>query len=89
MGNSGRNIAVKALLVLPVMWVVLTFFNNISFLSSTLIGLVLLFAAYLIGDLMILPRSGNMTATVSDFVLSFLIIWVGLLILGRRGGARG
>ncbi len=82
MDKSGRNLFVKAMIVLPVMWIVLTLFNNISFLTSTLLGIVLLFVAYMIGDLGILPRSGNITATISDFILSYLVIWIGLLLLG-------
>ncbi|WP_338000981.1 DUF2512 family protein [Neobacillus terrae] len=60
----------------------LTLINDVSFLDSTLIGLVLLFLAYLTGDLMVLPKMGNIAATIGDFVLSLIIVWGGMKMLG-------
>lgn len=48
---------------------------DLSFGNVVLITLILGLAAYLIGDLMVLPRTNNTTATMADFGLSFLIIW--------------
>ncbi|HEY4553243.1 MAG TPA: DUF2512 family protein [Bacillaceae bacterium] len=80
--NHGKALGVKALLVLPVMWIVLTLLNDISFVTSTLLGIILLLLAYFTGDMMVLPRMGNIAATVGDFVLSFLVIWMGLNMAG-------
>lgn len=32
--------------------------------------------SYILGDLLILPRTNNTLATIADFALSFIIIWV-------------
>jgi hypothetical protein len=39
------------------------------------ISLVLGIIAYAMGDLFLLPRSNNTTATLADFGLAFLLIW--------------
>lgn len=33
-------------------------------------------AAYIIGDLLILPRTNNTVATIADFGLAFVVIWL-------------
>jgi hypothetical protein len=51
-------------------------------LSDATIGAALMAAlgigivAYLLGDLLILPKTNNIIATVSDAVLVFLMLWV-------------
>ncbi|PPA70875.1 DUF2512 family protein [Jeotgalibacillus proteolyticus] len=80
--NHGKALGIKAALVLPVVWIVLSLFNDVTFLDSTLIGIVLLILAYAAGDLFMLPKSGNVVATLSDFVVALLIIWGGLELLG-------
>ncbi|KYG32941.1 YndM family protein [Priestia endophytica] len=32
--------------------------------------------SYILGDLLILPRTNNTLATIADFALSFIIIWI-------------
>ncbi|MCV9885887.1 YndM family protein [Metabacillus halosaccharovorans] len=41
------------------------------FILTLIIGVV----SYLLGDLMLLPRTTNMTATFSDFAITMLITW--------------
>ncbi|MFS0690248.1 DUF2512 family protein [Sporosarcina sp. 179-K 8C2 HS] len=79
--NHGRSLLIKAILIFPVLWIVLTVFNGVSFWHSTILGIALLLISYL-GDLMILPRVGNMTATIGDLALSFIVLWGGLNLLG-------
>ncbi|MDA1475064.1 DUF2512 family protein [Bacillus sp. CLL-3-40] len=43
--------------------------------------LVLGVVSYLVGDLFLLPRTNNMTATIGDFGLSIVLIWA---ILGMQ-----
>lgn len=45
-------------------------FGNVFFIS-----LVLSLASYIIGDLIVLPRTNNTFATAADFGLAFLVIW--------------
>ncbi|WP_226527491.1 DUF2512 family protein [Metabacillus niabensis] len=41
------------------------------FILTLMIGVV----SYLLGDLMLLPRTTNMTASISDFAITMLITW--------------
>ncbi|MBB4822848.1 cation transport ATPase [Sporosarcina luteola] len=80
--NHGMAILFKAVLTFLVLWIVLSAIYNVSFLHSTFIGIVLLLVSYVAGDMMILPKMGNMAATTGDLVIGFLIIWGGLLLFG-------
>ncbi|MBM7716538.1 DUF2512 family protein [Siminovitchia sp. FSL H7-0308] len=82
--NHGRALLWKAIMVFPVVWIILSLFNDVTFFHSTLLGIVLLLLSYYIGDMMVLPKMGNMTATLGDFVLSLIVIWGGLVLLGYR-----
>ncbi|MCG7343717.1 YndM family protein [Sporosarcina sp. ACRSL] len=72
----------KALLILPVVWIVLSVFNDVSFGDSTILGIALLIISYLAGDMMILPKMGNMSATIGDLLVGTLVLWGGLNLLG-------
>jgi len=54
--------------------IILPLFAQISSGQAILIAVVLTVAAYLLGDLMVLPRYGNTTATVLDVVLAAVVI---------------
>jgi hypothetical protein len=41
--------------------------------------------AYIIGDILILPRSNNLAATISDLVMAFLVIFVFRYFSGYAG----
>ncbi|MCY7891388.1 YndM family protein, partial [Bacillus spizizenii] len=49
------------------------------FLSVMFIALFLGFVSYLSGDMLVLPRTNNITASLADFGLSFVILWVFVL----------
>ncbi|MHC0039115.1 YndM family protein [Pseudoneobacillus sp. C159] len=71
---------VKALLIkfvatLAILYIILGVFNDVAFRNVFLISLVVTLAAYLIGDMFILPRTNNIVATLVDFGLAFLVIW--------------
>ena len=61
---------IKYTAVTAVLLVILGIFQGISIPRVLLISF-LTGAAYLIGDLFILPKYGNMIATMADFGLSF------------------
>lgn len=79
--NHGKALMIKAMLVFPVVWLTLTVFFDVSLLDSTLLGLAILLVGYA-GDMTILPSMGNLSATIGDFVLTALILWLGLDMLG-------
>lgn len=80
--NHSQALLRKAILTLPFVWVILSLLNDVSFVNSTLLGIALILISYFLGDLMILPRMGNITATVSDFILTLIVIWGGLNVFG-------
>src|SRR4051794_12260918 len=80
--NHGRNLLIKAMLTLPVVWIVLSVFNDVSFWDSTILGIALLIISYLAGDMMILPKMGNMSATIGDLLLAMVVLWGGMNLLG-------
>ncbi|PGK43415.1 hypothetical protein CN907_07845 [Bacillus anthracis] len=67
---------IKYTAITAVLLIILSIFKGISIPKVLLISLLLTGAAYLIGDLFILPKYGNMIATMADFGLSFFGIWL-------------
>ncbi|CAI8844968.1 hypothetical protein COM13_11660 [Bacillus pseudomycoides] len=67
---------IKYTAISAVLLMILGIFQDVSIPRILLISLLLTGTAYLIGDLFVLPRYGNMVATIADFGLSFLGIWV-------------
>ena len=51
-------------------------FYDMSFGNVLSISVVLTLAAYLIGDMLILRRTNNTMATIADFGIAFLVIWL-------------
>ncbi|WP_243458072.1 DUF2512 family protein [Sporosarcina sp. Te-1] len=80
--NHGLAIMIKAPMTFLVLWIVLSAIYNVSFVHSTIIGVILILVSYVAGDMMILPKMGNMAATTGDLVIGFLVIWGGLLLFG-------
>jgi Protein of unknown function (DUF2512) len=70
-----RAFAIKFIVSLILLYIILGVGYDMAFRNVFWITLVLGVVSYLIGDLLILPRSNNSMATLSDFVLAFVIIW--------------
>jgi hypothetical protein len=70
-----KALAIKFVSSLVLLSLILGLLFDMAFSNIFLITLVLGVAAYLIGDLLILPRTNNTVATIADFGLAFLIIW--------------
>lgn len=70
-----RAMIIKLISTFVLLYIILGLIFDLSIGNVLLITLVVGIAAYLIGDLMILPRTNNTTATIADFGLAFLIIW--------------
>lgn len=71
-----RALAVKFLASLVLLYVILGLMYDMSFTNVFLISLVLGLASYVIGDLFLLPKTNNTIATLADFGLAFMIIWI-------------
>ena len=72
-----KNLAIKFISILAVLFVILGIFYDMSFGNVLSISVVLTLASYLIGDLLILRKKMNNTmATIADFAMAFLVIWL-------------
>jgi hypothetical protein len=71
-----KAFAFKFVATLVLLYIILGAMNGVDFRNVFLITLVLTVASYLIGDLGILPRTNNTVATIADFGLAFIIIYV-------------
>jgi hypothetical protein len=71
-----RAFLIKFLSSLVLLYIILGLFNGMSFGNVFLITTGLGIAAYVLGDMLILPRTNNNIATVADFLLAFMVIWL-------------
>ncbi|MCY8480815.1 YndM family protein [Bacillus mojavensis] len=78
-------LASKTALTLALLYVILDRVYHASFLSVLFIAFFLSFVTYLSGDILILPRTSNVTASLADFGLSLVILWVFLETQTRNG----
>lgn len=74
--NHIKALTIKFISSLVLLYIVLGLLYDMSFSNVFLITLVLGLASYIIGDMFILPRSNNTVATLADFGLAFLVIWL-------------
>ncbi|WP_010649904.1 DUF2512 family protein [Oceanobacillus massiliensis] len=72
----GKALAIKGVMTLVVLYLVLGLGFEMSFGNVFLITLILGIVSYAVGDLYILPKTSNMTATTADLGLAFLVIWL-------------
>ncbi|WP_404332881.1 YndM family protein [Mesobacillus maritimus] len=78
--------AIKFVSTLVLLYVILGLFFGMSFINVFLITLVLGVISYLLGDMLILPKTNNTIATIADFGLAFPLIW--LMTLNMTYGVR-
>ncbi|CAM4018184.1 YndM family protein [Mesobacillus thioparans] len=71
-----RAIAVKFIASFALLYVILGAMYDMSFTNVLLISLLLSVVSYVIGDLFLLQKTNNTIATLADFALAFMIIWV-------------
>lgn len=88
--NHLKAFTIKFIVSLILLYIVLGLFYAISFSNIFVITLLLVVASYSLGDMVILPRTNNIVATISDFVLTYLVVWLFgdiLWLLGDNIGA--
>ncbi|MBY0599025.1 YndM family protein [Bacillus bingmayongensis] len=66
---------IKYTAISAVLLMILGIFQDISISRVLFISLIITGAAYLIGDLFILPKYGNTVATIADLGLSLVGVW--------------
>lgn len=70
-----KAFALKFAASLVLLYVILGVFNGMSFGEVLLIAFVLTAVSYPMGDVMLLPKTNNTTATAVDFGLAMVLIW--------------
>ncbi|MCL6611086.1 MAG: YndM family protein [Peptococcaceae bacterium] len=50
--------------------------GGVSWVPAAVLALTVTMVSYIVGDLVILPETGNFTATVTDGGLALFILWV-------------
>lgn len=71
-----KAIGIKFIAITIVMYSVLAGFYTATVGNIFLISILVTGLSYVLGDLFILPRFGNLTATIADFGLTFFSLWV-------------
>ena len=71
-----KALAIKGIMTIIVLYLVLGLGFGFTFGDTLLMTIVLGVISYLLGDLYVLPRWNNMIATLADFGLAFLVIWL-------------
>lgn len=69
-----KTLSLKVLVIgLPV-YLILTLLGRVDWVAAAVITLILAAAAYFLGDAVILPAAGNLTATIADGALTFVLL---------------
>ncbi|MFC3038680.1 YndM family protein [Virgibacillus xinjiangensis] len=74
--EHGKALLIKGLLTLVALYLVLGIGYGMSFWNVLIITVVLGAISYFAGDLGVLPKNGNMMATMSDLGLTFVVVWL-------------
>lgn len=73
--KHGTSLLIKFAVVSLVLFSILSALDGMSFFDILMISLAVTGVAYFVGDMMILPRFGNIVATIADFGLAFFTTW--------------
>lgn len=74
--NHMKSLLIKFVSSLALLYIILGVIYEMDFGNVFLITLVLGVLSYIIGDLFILPRTNNTIATLADFGLALMVIWL-------------
>jgi hypothetical protein len=69
-------LSIKFISIFMVLGIILGLFYNLAFTEVLTIAVVLTAVGYVLGDLFILRRTNNLTASIADFGLAFVVIWL-------------
>ncbi|WP_186578189.1 YndM family protein [Aquibacillus kalidii] len=74
--NHLKAIGIKFIVISIVLYSILAGFYTATIGNIFVISLLVTGVAYVLGDLFILPRFGNLIASIADLGLAFLSIWL-------------
>ncbi|WNS73820.1 YndM family protein [Bacillus sp. DTU_2020_1000418_1_SI_GHA_SEK_038] len=70
-----KAFVLKFISCLVLLYIILGLFYGMSFGMVFLTSLTLAATSYILGDFLVLPRTNNFIATITDYVLAFFVIW--------------
>ena len=70
-----KALLIKFVMITAVLWIVLGGFYDVGFADILMISVLLTGVSYLAGDLFLLPRLENWSATFADLGLAFAGVW--------------
>lgn len=70
------NGVIKLAFIYLVLFLLVPIFGKSTLTQTIITGLILAVLAYILGDLWILPKFGNIAAVLVDFGLAALVIWL-------------
>ncbi|KAB8126255.1 DUF2512 family protein [Gracilibacillus oryzae] len=86
--EHGKARGIKALMTVVVLYLVLGLGFGIGLGNVLIMTVILGVLSYLFGDLFILPKSSNVTATMADLGMAFLVLWLlGMALTDLSAGA--
>ena len=71
-----KALVIKAIMIWAILWIVLTGIYDVSFMDSTIVGVIIVVMIYILGDLVILRKIGNVAATIADSGAAAVILWI-------------
>lgn len=74
--NYITTLLIKFILMTGVLWVILGLMFEVPFADILITSIVLTGASFIIGDLYVLPKIGNVGAAMIDFVLALAGVWL-------------
>jgi hypothetical protein len=72
--NSIRALIIKFIMITAIVWIIFGLYG-FTFGDILVSSVLLTGVSYIVGDRIILPRFGNVAATVADFGLVFIMLW--------------
>ncbi|MFD2922156.1 DUF2512 family protein [Halobacillus naozhouensis] len=82
-----KALAIKGIMTLVVLYLILSLGFEVSFINMLILTAVIGAVSYPLGDLYILPKTNNMTATMADLGVTFIIVWLlGFVLTGMDLG---
>lgn len=70
------NIAVKWVLAFLILLLITVLFGGYNLTNLFIFSFGVAVISYFLGDLLILPKAGNIIASISDFALAFATLWL-------------
>ena len=74
--KNSLNFIIKLAFIYLMLFLLIPIFGKSTWTQTMISGLILAVLAYIIGNLWLLPKYGNLVAVLADFGLAALVIWL-------------